>query len=221
MGLLTSLIDHFKPRGRCLCRWLHHTPHPPRRRTGTLRGTGAQILPHSPEPERVVQLSLSDPLFSCCLLRYLPMIRTELQSSYWTTGNSPPPVNQSLATAFSVLYFQGVTRPGKFDKSSEVAVTVFPSLILALPFFFFFFWLSLKKCVWDSGCPSRTLGPQRTPRLRSLRARQRPWRAAFRSDTCHRHVCAARRAPAARRGLRSPAGGIVGTIFPWYRRAQN
>lgn len=139
MGLLTSLIDHFKPRGRCLCRWLHHTPHPPRRRTGTLRGTGAQILPHSPEPERVVQLSLSDPLFSCCLLRYLPMIRTELQSSYWTTGNSPPPVNQSLATAFSVLYFQGVTRPGKFDKSSEVAVTVFPSLILALPFFFFFF----------------------------------------------------------------------------------
>ena len=148
------------------------------------------------EPERVVQLSLSDPLFSCCLLRYLPMIRTELQSSYWTAGNSPPPVNQSLATTFSVLYFQGVTRPGKFDKSSEVAVTVFPSLILVLPFFFF--CISPKKCVWDSGCPSRTLGPQRNPRLRSLMARQRPWRAAFGSDTCHRHVCAARRAPSRR-----------------------
>ena len=89
-----------------------------------------------------------------------------------------------------------MTRPGKFDKSSEVAVTVFPSLILVLPFFFF--WLSPKKCVWDSGCPSRTLGPQRNPRLRSLMARQRPWRAAFGSDTCHRHVCAARRAPSRR-----------------------
>ena len=163
MGFLTSLIDHFKPRGRCLRRWLHHTPHPPRRRTGTLRGTGAQILPHSPEPERVVQLSLSDPLFSCCLLRYLPMIRTELQSSYWTTGNSPPPLNQSLATAFSVLYFQGVTRPGKFDKSSEVAVTVFPSLILALPFFFFFFLAQPKEVCLGFRMPFPDPGPTADP----------------------------------------------------------
>lgn len=99
MGLLTSLIDHFKPRGRCL--WGLCTTHPilP---GGALVPSEAQVLRsfHIPlEPEGVVQLSLSEPLFSCCLLRDLPMVRTELQSSHRTAG-APPPVNQSLFSTF-------------------------------------------------------------------------------------------------------------------------
>lgn len=86
-----------------------------------------------------------------------------------------------------------MTRPGKFDKSSGSGrhdVSLYR------------FWLSPKKCVWVSGCPSRTLGPQRTPWPRSLMTGQRPWGAAFGSDACHRHVCAARRAPSRRTASR-------------------
>lgn len=131
MDLLTSLIDHFKPRGRCL--WGLCTTHPilP---GGALVPSEAQVLRsfHIPlEPEGVVQLSVSEPLFSCCLLRDLPMVRTELQSSHRTAGNSPPPVNQSLVTT---SLFSGVTRPGNSTRVREWPGP-FPALVLALPFF--------------------------------------------------------------------------------------
>lgn len=121
MGLLTSLIDHFKPRGRCL--WGLCTTHPilP---GGALVPSEAQVLrsfhiPLEPEGGRPA-VPFRAPL-SCCLLRDLPMVRTELQSSH-RTAEAPPPVNQSL---FSTFRRCGA---GEVDKSSEVAGTV-PALV--------------------------------------------------------------------------------------------
>ena len=143
-------------------------------------------------PESVVQLSLSDPVFSCCLLCDLPMTKTELHNP--VTGPQGAHLHPSIRrhhVLWSLLSGGDKAREIRQEfGSGRHGVSTYR------------FWLSPKMGVWGSGCPSRTLGPQRTPWPRSLMAGERPWGAALGSDACHRHVCAARRAPSRRTASR-------------------
>ena len=110
-----------------------------------------------------------DSLLSCCLLCDPPTIWIELKPSHCTAGHREltSTHHQTLATTFSTF---GGDKAQEIRQSSEVAGTVLPSLVSALPFGRFLIEPSQTKCVWDSGhpapvrlCPGQTPSPDPGP----------------------------------------------------------
>ena len=152
----------------------------------------AQILPHSPRARKGRPAVPFRPAFHVLPPPRSSMTKTELHNP--VTGPQGAHLHPSIRrhhVLWSLLSGEDQAREvrQKFG-SGRHGVSIYR------------FWLSPKKCVWGSGCPSWTLGPQRTPWPRSLMAGHRPWGAALGSDACHRHVRAARRAPSRRTASR-------------------
>lgn len=106
-----------------------------------------------------------DSLLSCCLLCDPPTIWIELKPSHCTAGHREltSTHHQTLATTLSTF---GGDKAQEIRQSSEVAGTVLPSLVSALPFGRLLIEPSQTKCVWDSRhpapvrlCPGQTSSP--------------------------------------------------------------